>query len=148
MPTTGHGLGTSPFGVGTPPSAAEPPDLPAAMSRYINPATKQFEIDDVTGNFKSMPTTRQRVLLIMMTIKGSSSALRNFGIAIPSKVNRDTIEQEMRTEIDRAFYRMTTVERVIRIDDVIVDPGDYGRVALTLVYTDLTTRQADQRVTV
>ena len=148
MPTTGDGIGTSPFGVGTPASAAAPPTDPPGMVRYINPSTRKPEISSVTGHFKTMPKTRQRVLIIMMTIRGSSSVLRDFGLGKPDKVIVDTIQAEMEREVNRAFDDMVRIEKAIRIDDVIVEPGDFGRVAVTLVYTDLTIRQTDQRVTV
>ena len=118
------------------------------MARYINPATRQLEIDAATGHFKSMPKIRQRVLIIMMTVRGSSSAIPQFGLSHPDKIQANKIRAQMRAEVDRAFHRMVNVERSIRIDDLVIEEGDFGRVALTLVYTDLTTRQADQRVTV
>ena len=118
------------------------------MVRYINPSTRKPEISSVTGHFKTMPKTRQRVLIIMMTIRGSSSVLRDFGLGKPDKVIVDTIQAEMEREVNRAFDDMVRIEKAIRIDDVIVEPGDFGRVAVTLVYTDLTIRQTDQRVTV
>ena len=148
MPFSNSGYGTSPYGVGTPATSADPPEGPPVMSRFINPATRKPEINEDTRKFRSMPSTRQRVLLIAMTIRGSSSVLRQFGISKPDKVRAATLKQEMRAEVSRAYDYMTRVERSIRIDDVVVNAGDFGRVEVTIVYTDLTTRQADQRVSV
>lgn len=136
------------MGSGTPATGEAPPAPPPVMSRYINPATREPEIDPSTKHFRSMPRVRQRVLLIAMTLRNSSPILRDFGLGKPDRVNLATIDQEMRAEVRRAYDYMVRVERSIRIDDVIVDPGDFGRVAVTIVYTDLTTHQSDQRVSV
>lgn len=145
MPASGAPIGT-PFGSGTPATASAPPLPPAALSRYINPGSKDYEIDPVTKQFKKMPPVRQRMLLIMATNRGSSSVLPNLGIRRPKKIDQ-TFDRRMRNEIRAAYRQLTDVEKVARIDDILIDPRSGGRPIITIVYTDLTTLTEDQRIT-
>ena len=77
-------FGTGPMGLGTPVTASLPPKGPAG-SRYIHPATKDYERDPTTGQLKQMPKVRQQVLLALTTLLGSASTLDGFGIRLPRK---------------------------------------------------------------
>lgn len=134
-------MGTSPFGVGTPTSATEPPDGPAG-SRYLNPVTRDYEIDDTTRQFKQMPPTRQRVLLAVMTDLGSS-ALPRFGVKRPPRMG-ETFEREQANAVRRALRHMTDVEKVLSIDSIKVERGLGGRARTTIAYTDLLADTADR----
>lgn len=142
MPTTGSPLGSTPFGLGTPVAAPVPPADPPSFSRYINPGTRSFEIDTSTGHFKSMPALRQRALIILMTVHGSSSVLRELGVRRVDKVSPDSLAR-LRTNVRDALAQLTTVERVMRIDGLVVDEVSPGRVMVLLSYTDLTTGRRD-----
>lgn len=133
--------GTAPFGIGTPSVGAAPPSGPAGC-RYLNPATRDYEVDSSTGQFAQMPAVRQRVMLCVLTAKNSSS-VPGFGVRIPPLMN-ETFESEVRAEITRELRQLTEVERVCRLDGVFVVKGRSGRARVTVSFIDLTTGTADQ----
>jgi hypothetical protein len=137
MPASGSPLALTPFGVGTPATITAPPANPPTYCRYINPGSRDLEIDSDTRHFKQMPKLRQRVVLTLLTLKRSSSVLPEVGVEIPPKLD-DRSEQRIRKAVYQAFYRMTTVEKVMRIDGLLIS-RNVGRVQITLAYTDLTT---------
>lgn len=140
----GFGLapaGLSPFGLGSPDEGAAPPSGPAG-SRYLNPITRDYQIDPSTGQQAQMPPVRQRVLLTVLTAK-NSSAVPGFGTRIPALMG-ETFESEVRAEITRELRQLTDVERVARLDGVKVEKGLGGRARVTISYTDLTTATRDQ----
>jgi phage baseplate assembly protein W len=127
-----------PFGCGTPIAATTPPTGPAGFSRYINGASGDYEQDLVTGHLKSMSGVRQRVLLAILTVAGSSSVLPLWGLSRPKKIT-PSLTYSLKAEVRVALRRMTTTERVLRIDAISVEQTASGRVALGVSYTDLTT---------
>ncbi len=140
----GFGLmpaGLGPFGLGTPAQGAEPPSGPAG-SRYLNPITRDYQVDEETGQFAQMPAVRQRVLIIVLTLK-NSSAVKGLGVRLPPRMD-ETFESAVKAEITLALRQLTDVERVARLEDVKVDRGRSGRARITVVYTDLTTATRDQ----
>lgn len=141
MPASGSPLALTPFGVGTVATITAPPADPPTYCRYINPGSRDLEIDTSTRHFKQMPKLRQRVLLTLLTLRGSSTVLPDVGVDMPKKLG-DRSEPRIRNAVYRAFYRMTTVEKVMRIDGLLIS-RNVGRVTITLVYTDLTTGAAD-----
>jgi hypothetical protein len=133
--------GMTPFGVGTPATGAEPPSGPAG-SRYINPVTRDYQVDPTTGQFAQMPPVRQRVLLAVLTAR-NSSAVPGFGTRLPPNMD-ESFESAVRAEITRALNQLTQVERVCRLDAVLVKRGRLGRAQITIVFVDLTTGTRDQ----
>lgn len=129
-------MGTSPFGVGTPASATEPPSGPAG-SRYLNPVTRDYEVDATTGQFKQMPGTRQRVLLTVLTVR-DSSGVRGFGVRMPPRMG-DSFERQVENEIRRALRYMTDVEKILLINEIKVERGLGGRARITIAFRDLLT---------
>lgn len=119
--------------IGAPPAATQGP----ALSRYIDPGTGDFLIDDSVGQLAAMPSLRQRVLLIMNTQLGSSTALPQLGVPRPRKID-ETYIVSTRAAIRKAFYRLTDIERIMRIEDILIDKRPGGRIQVTLVYRDLT----------
>ena len=89
-----------------------------------------------------MPVTRQRVLLCLLTIRGSSSTLPDLGIRAPTKIT-ESFEQDMRAAVQSALYVLTTVERVVRVNSIDVAKYPGGRALTTVNYTDLTTGEDD-----
>lgn len=142
---SGFGLlpaGLGPFGFGVPPEAALPPDGPSG-SRYINPATKDYEQDPDTLQLKQMPALRQRVLIAMTMRKGSAVTLPDLGVAFPTKMGT-AFEAEVTASVRAALRQLTDIERVLRINAIAVERGASGRARVTLSYTDLTTGNTDQ----
>lgn len=141
----GFGLssfGLSPYGTGTPETSAVPASG-AAGSRYINPATRDYQQDPTTGQLAQMPSTRQRVLLALLTVQGSSSVYGRFGIKLPRKMGT-SFEVEMRFAVRAALRHLTDAEKVIRIDSITVERGAGSRSRTTVSYTDLATGETDQ----
>lgn len=133
---SGSPVGSTPFGMSTPLAAPLPATQGPALSRYIDPGTGDYVIDDSVGQFGSMPSLRQRVLLIMTTAFGSSTAMPELGIVRPRKIDESYVAAT-RAAVRRAFYRLTDIERIMRIENILVDKQTGGRIALTLVYRDL-----------
>lgn len=130
-----------PFGPGTPLTSAAPPTGEAGV-RYLNPATRDYQQDSRTKQLAQMPSLRQRVLLSLMTVLGSSSALPSLGIRIPRKMGPQ-FEAELTTEIRFALRQLVDVENVMRLDSVLVERGVGGRARGTVSYTDLDTGKSD-----
>lgn len=128
--------GTSPFGLGTPAAAVVPPNGPSG-SRYIDPIVRDYAVDPVTGHFKQMPGTRQRVLLALMTIR-NSSGIPGFGVRMPTRMG-DAFENQAKQAVRQALRHMSEIEKSIRIDDIVVERGLGGRARVTVVFTDLVT---------
>lgn len=144
----GFGLdsfGLAAFGLGTPNEAPVQP-VGSIGSRYINPISGDYEIDGVTGHLKQMPGTRQRVMLALTTLKTSATVVPRFGIRLPRKMGT-AFEFEVKQAIRLALMHLTDFEQVIQVDDIIVERGRNSRAMATVVYTDLETDEADQRVT-
>jgi hypothetical protein len=131
----------------TPVAAPAPATQGPALSRYIDPGSGDFMIDDSVGQFASMPSLRQRVLLVMNTELGSALAVPDLGIPRPKKID-ETYIATTRAAVRRAFYRMTDVERIMRIESIDIERRSSGRVQVTLVYRDLSViSPTSQRVT-
>ena len=135
--------GTSGAGFGVPVNASAPPSGPAGC-RYIDATTKDYAIDSTTGQMQQMPPLRQRVLIIATTVLGSATTQPNLGVRWPRKMG-DTYEAQVRNALVAAFYQLTEVERVMRIDSVTVTKGRAGRSSTLLQWTDLSTNQPDQQ---
>jgi hypothetical protein len=133
-------LGTSPFGVGTPASAVEPPDGPSG-SRFINPVTLDYEVDGTTRQFKQMPPTRQRVFVAVMT-RFNSSAIPGFGTRLPARMG-DAFESQVRNEINRALRHMVEVEKSLLVLGIKVERGMGGRARITISFRDLVAGETD-----
>ena len=132
----------SPFGLGTPIPATAPPTGEAGV-RYLNPATGDYEQDPVTKQLAQMPTTRQRVLLAVMTLRSSMSVNREFGIRMPRKMGT-FFESEVQQAARAALQHLTDTDAVIRIDSILVERGANSRARVTISFTDLTTGKPDK----
>jgi hypothetical protein len=134
--------GFGPCGLGTPISG-DPPPLPGAGSRYINPASGDYEQDPTTKQLAQMPAVRQRVLLALITVIESSNAAPGLGIRLPRKMGT-TYEAEVRAEVMLALNQLVEVEKVIRVDSIEVLRGAGGRSQITVSFTDTTTGLRDR----
>ena len=133
---SGAPIGSTPFGFGTPVAAPLPPTQGPALSRYIDPGSGEFYIDPFVGQFGAMPSVRQRVLLVLNTEFGSSTALPELGIQRPKKID-ENFNTAMKAAVQKAFYTLTDIERVMQIQDILINKQSSGRVAITVVYRDL-----------
>lgn len=143
-------LGTSPFGVGTPLTSADPPTalvragLALPGCRYIDPRTRDYAHDDDTRQLAQMPPVRQRVLLALLTLRGSSTVIPRMGIAMPRKIT-ESFDTEVRHAVLGALYQLTTVERVARVNSVRAERhSPAGRVLVEVEFTDLTNNEDDR----
>ena len=137
-------MGLIPLGFGTGDDAPVPPGGEWG-SRFIDPITKDYAIDPATGQFKQMPPVRQRFLLRLTTVLGSSSVRPGDGVVMPRTITA-SIEREVDDAVRVAMRVETNVEKIARIESVKVirDPQNTGRVAVVVSYTDLTTGREDQ----
>ncbi len=135
------GFGSSPFGLGTPVSASAPPSGPAGC-RYLNPASKDFEIDPDTGQQAQMPAVRQQVLLAITTLKNSATTLDWFGIRMPRKMG-DRFQAEVEKSVRAALRHLTDTQQVIRIDSIKAEHGAGGRGRITVSWSDRKTGKPD-----
>lgn len=123
-------------------TAPIPPVLRPAGARYVNPRTGDYEVLS-TGELARMPVVRQRVLLAVTTLLGSSSVVPGFGAQIPRKIDA-TWERRARNSIRLALSQLADVERVIRIDTILfAETNTVGRRQITISYTDLVTTEND-----
>lgn len=132
-------IGSTPFGVGTPATAAALPKR-IAVANWVNPTTKDYETDPDTGELAQMPLTRQRVLLALIESYGSSSVRPRDGVSLPRKIGAN-FRREVTDAVAQALRQLIEVEQVIRLDDVTVDSSGM-RAIITVSFTDLTTGQA------
>ena len=116
-------LGLFPFGIGTPVSVTDPPDAAdTQFSRYINPGSGDYEVDDVTGHLKQMPPVRQRVLLALKTTLGSSNALPGLGVDKPKKIGTN-FQDIMKRRVREALVQLTDVESALAQDRMLAPVG-------------------------
>lgn len=134
---------TSPIALGSPNEVDDIPTGKGSLSRWINPGSGDYEQDPITLQLKSMPSVRQRVVLIMRTMRGSSTVMPHVGVERPDRMD-DTFEYTMKRNVRDAYRQLTHVEKVIRIDQIVVGRTSTGRATVLMVYTDLTTGQSDR----
>lgn len=133
--------GTGPAGLGTPVTTAAPPNGPAG-SRYINPATRDYQIDPATNQFAQMPQIRQQVLLAITTVAASASAAQWLGIKLPRKMG-NRFQAECEKAVRFALRHLTETQRLIRIDSITAVPGRAGRAQITVSWTEIATGKTD-----
>jgi phage baseplate assembly protein W len=91
-----------------------------------------------------MPGVRQRMILALGTIRGSSTSLPDLGVALPDKMDR-RFETRVRQAVREAARQLTEVERVAVITSIEVTRGA-RRAAIHVTYVDLTTSQIEDLV--
>jgi hypothetical protein len=135
------GAGTGPVGLGTPVSGSAPP-AGAAGCRYINPATKDYQIDPATRQQAQMPAVRQQVLLAITTLAKSATTIDWLGIRMPRKMG-DRFQAETEVSVRAALRHLTDTQRVIRIDSIKAEHGRGGRGAITVSWSEIKTGKKD-----
>jgi len=140
MPSTGAPLGT-PCGVGSIAAAPSPPTGASSFVRYVHAGSRDLEVDPSTGHLATMPLVRQRVLLAVLTAYNSSGVLK-FGLKAPRYIGT-WFERDMETAVRAAMAQLTDIERVARLNSVLVERLGSGRARVTIDYTDLTTGESE-----
>lgn len=139
MPTTTYPLG-SPLGTGIPATADQRPPG-ASFSRYLD-GKGQYVINAETGRYENMPPVRQRLVIALRHLMGSSTVAPD-GMRYPKIVSKRT-KNELQTEVRRVSRQMTEIEKVMKLEDVIIEPTEWAsRVIVTVKFEDLTTGQQD-----
>lgn len=136
-------MGLTPAGFGTGDDAPVPPTGEWG-SRFIDPRTGDYANDATTGQLQQMPPVRQRFLLRLTELYGSSSVRPLDGVKMPRKID-ETVERSVDDAVRVAMRQETDVEKIAHIDSVRVvrDPDNSGRILTVVSYTDLTTGKAD-----
>lgn len=133
----GSPIGSTPFGAGTPIEATAPPDAPMQDARFVNPDTKDYEAGD-DGEYKAMPTVRQRAMIALGMTLGSSSSIQDHGLQLPSRID-ERYPQRSAQSIRRALDFLVR-HGELRIDAITSpDSSITGRTEHRVAYTDLTT---------
>jgi hypothetical protein len=136
-------IGTGSFGLGTP---DEPPEQATGNVgiRWINPATKDYEVDPGTHNLKQMPGVRQQVMLAVSTIQRTATSAPRFGVALPNKMG-NTFEAECKNATRLALNHLIAGDPpLIKINFITVTKGRNSRAEILIDYIDLTTGEPDQ----
>ncbi len=140
------GLGLAPcgffaLGFGQDEEIQGPPEDPIVGATFINPRTRDYEVND-DGSYQRMPVTRHRVLMLLQTQLDSSvrvDANEAIGLKLPEK-----IDQSFKQKAEQAVRRcLEPLAGDIRIDAVNTTVRPTGKVDITVEYIDLTTGNAD-----
>lgn len=106
VPIGQSACGTFPCGYGTPGAAAEAIGTTDLNALYINPNTKDFELDDWC-QFKTMSPVAQRVQLCISTALGSVQSSPTFGFKPPPKVGVNILH-DVRSRVENALLPVTS----------------------------------------
>ena len=137
-------MGRIPLGFGTGDDAPVPPGGEWG-SRYIDPRTRDYAVDQSTGQFQQMPAVRQRFLLRLTTLYGSSSVRPTDGVKLPRKFD-EASRRNVDDAVRLAMRHETDIEKVARIDSVTLarNPDNHGLADIVVSFVDLTTGADDQ----
>lgn len=142
--TATRGFGTSivgltPFGLGTPATAGDPP-APAVGAPYVDARTRDYVVA-ADGELERMPPTRQRVLLALTHLARSSSVEPD-GTDLPRQINR-FYARRAELEIRRRLAPMVR-DGSLRIDAIDVVSPSVGNASHVVRYTDLLAGEDDE----
>lgn len=134
-------LGMTPFGVGTPATAAAPPTSTPTATRFLNKDTRDYEVAP-DGELKRMPSVRHRVLMLLGAKKGSSTVLPELGLELPDRI--DGRYAQLADQRIRAALNPLIRSKELRITAIRVTRSPVtGRVDHLIAYADLTTGNPD-----
>jgi hypothetical protein len=132
------GIGSTPFGSGTPVAATAPPSDIPEQANFLDPVTGDYVVLD-DGALARMPNTRHRVLMLLKTVLASAAHLPDVGLEMPTRMDQ-TFKQRTKGAV---LFALEPIGDDIRIDDVTVEVTGTGRADVTVSYTDLTTGNSD-----
>lgn len=131
---------TTPFGLGTPDAALAPPTIAPQEARWIDPVAKDYVVGP-DGEYLRMPRLRQRVLLALGTILGSSSVQPTAGLKLTDRIDAN---YERRTQFAvKSALAFLVASGELRVDSVTVTEDRPGRTTTLVAYTDLLTGEPD-----
>ena len=137
------GIGSTPVGSSIQQQSA-PWSKATGQARYLDPYTGDYVITTDDTDLQRMPTVRQRVLLALITRRGSIAGNPNFG---NPAWNIDRIDQRfetrLRNAIKLALYQLVEIEKAIRIERIGIEIKSGGRCIYTVEYIDLVTKDSD-----
>lgn len=148
-PKKGFGLapfGSSIFGYGSP--ALANPNIGKALAtttgvgevRFINPKTKDYEMDPATGKLLGGTDTQQLVYLALVTVS-NSSAVQSLGQGISKiKLITSNLQRQVENEVQLAL-RSLIIKNIISLDSVTVDRDRNNAVIIVVAWTDLAREQ-------
>lgn len=136
-------FGASPYGIGTPDVEYEeggtilPVDgaSPTTRARFIDPVTRQFEVDEF-GQLKGMDAVQQQMYLALRTIAGE---------AIPEQLGNEVLsiedigawfEDDVRDKVKKACSRLIAA-RLVRLEEIGVDVFKQGGAFIRVRWTNL-----------
>ena len=140
-------FGSSPYGLGTPATVNDEPAA-SAGSRYLNPFSKDYQIDPNTDQAAQMPPTRQRVLIAVMTVLNSATAIPGLGLRAPRKIGINYIAQTKASVRASLAHLVIEDAPVIEIERIDVIKLGVGRILVTISYIDLLTGLPDTTETI
>jgi hypothetical protein len=141
MPIGTSTVGSSPVVTGSVDEAAIPPD-PQDGARYIDIQTRDYAIDPDTLDLERWPEVRQRVFLLVVSSRGSSTVLPELGTRFPDVIG-ESFGKSVDAEVRIALQRMVD-DGVISVDSVEVNTtAKPGQARITVHYTDLESNTSD-----
>lgn len=139
-----YGFGIDPLGqqpYGTSASApAEDTNAPTIAARSIDWLSNDFTV--VNYSMEAINPNKQRVLLALLTKKGSSSAIPDFGNEVLNieKINPLTLERQVQDYVKQALSHIEEITILaINVDKLISN----SRVSYEVVYLDNSTGSID-----
>lgn len=137
--------GTSQYGIGVPASPDLLPIGASGFTRQIDPTTGDYSVDATKGHFVQTTSLRQRVLLRLRTVIGTSTAFPLRGVKLPKKIGAGFVEQCQQAVRD-CLRQEVEIEKVMEILSITVETSG-ARSAIHLRYRDITTgEEQDVRV--
>lgn len=113
--STPYSLGAPVVTDGSPGKILQAPETQQTEgSRYINPVTRDFELDE-NGRFRGQPNVRHLVQHAVQTLK-SSSAMREFGLDIEDieVITADT-ERRLARALDEAVAHLVAANLIVAL---------------------------------
>ncbi len=144
------GLGLAPcgqfaLGFGVDEDILGPPEDPIVGATFLDPRTRDYVVNE-DGSYQRMPTTRHRVLILLMTQLDSSvriDAQGPIGLKLP-----DRIGPAFKQQADQAVRLcLEPLANDIRIESVNTTIRPSGKVDIQVVFIDLTTGNVTQTAT-
>lgn len=123
-----------PFGTGAPTNLAPPPVVPAQTATFVDPVPRDYQLTP-DGETARMPSVRQQMLIALTTVKGSMSALPNFGVELPRKID-ENVGRLVKIAVVNATKHITDPGRA-RIDAVTTRQVNMGLLQILVEYEDL-----------
>lgn len=119
-------------------------DATSADARRIDPQTRDFVVDEVTGRIEGMNSAQQQVYLALVTIKGSS-ADPNLGTNISRiQVFNDNTQADVENEVKQALSLLLN-SGTIKI--IKIETGKFGTtLGVKVTWRDISTNTVNYNI--